>query len=144
MQNKRRIFTAAFSGNIILPLGGANANIRIPLNNLESKIRSITWDWYCRDSVTLQPLTYINNTTQELNLLVSAVNGLPLASSVANAGITPMSDNGTGFRFFTPGHNVFDSFYCQNDIAVDFGQVNHDLMNSYIWALSINLEIEIL
>lgn len=142
--NNRRIFTVSYSGLTILPGATAYAAFGIPLNGFEVKVRSFSWEWYCRDNVTNKLINQYNNNTQELNLFMQAVNGLPLAS-VANAiGVPAPSDNGVGFRFYNPGHVTFDSFYCQNDIAVYFSQTNRDLVNSYIYAVTITAEIEII
>lgn len=142
MQN-RKIYTATHLGTIVAH-GTANANFSLPLNQREVKVRSMTWDWYSRLNVGQNLITKFNNTTQEIGLYVFAVNTLPVASLVTPLAPGNIANNGDIFRFYTPGHYVFDSFYSENDLQIGFNQLNQDLINVIDWWNTIIFEIEIL
>ena len=140
---QKKVYSAYFSATILAGATG-NVNFSIPLNQLETKVRSLTWDWFGRTLGASNIISKFNNQNQELYMQFYAVNTLPLASFINVAAPTPAGMNGAGFRFYNPGTYQFDDFYAQNDLGFNFTQINHDLLLAVQYYLTFVLEIEIL
>ena len=142
-KDKRKVYSVQFQGTIAAHAFN-QAQFLIPLNQRETKVKSVTWEWYSRLNFNQQQITTDNNSTQELCLFIFAANLLPVASHATPMPPLAPQVNGENFRFYRPGHFQLDAFYIENDINVQYMQVNQDLLEAVDWWTSIIVELELL
>ena len=140
--NKQKIYSAVWTGTVA---AGANQNINGLITNTQRElaIRSITWDWKCRDNATTMLLPFATQTTQEILLSIGAYNvNFPVAEAFTPAAPLAPASNGGLIWLYTPGKRNFQNFYASNGLQFQFVQANHDPLNAVDIAFSLIVEIE--
>ena len=132
--------------SVVAPTIMANSTFQINNTNRQFKLKSIILDTRFIDSVSGNVLPMLNNTTQQIELLITSMPaGNLFTQPVGNIVFFPgsiMQYNGNGLSIFTPGQYHFNGCDQQNNMQFAWWHQNNDVLITYNVLVNIVIETE--
>lgn len=142
--SRNRVYTGLFSRSCA-PANNADINFRINNSNRASLLRSITMDMIIIEMPGVASVLNLNTqTTQYFTLAVigSLSGGLIGQTFIDIAPAAAIVANGTQIELYKPQKIDFNSFHIVNELTFFWTYHNSDALLSYLYYLSVVVEIE--